>query len=107
MEHLCASLRESLLTLACKPNVRHQLRCKAPSTACHGWTRVSRWECGKSMLHPLPAILWQLGEGFSDGGEELLGFGFLISGAALVVLKVAQGGLGVGLRALQQVALTG
>ncbi len=40
-------------------------------------------------------------------GEELLGVGFFVGGAALVVLVVAQGGLGVGLRAVQEVSLTG
>jgi hypothetical protein len=42
-----------------------------------------------------------------DGGEELSGFGFVCGGAALVMIEVAQGGLGVGLRAVQEVALTG
>lgn len=42
-----------------------------------------------------------------DLGEELLGVGFPIGDAALVVLVVAQGGVGVGLRAEQQIALAG
>ena len=46
-------------------------------------------------------------EGLGDGGEELLGLGFVCGGVAFVVLVVAQGGLGVGLRAVQEVALTG
>ena len=49
----------------------------------------------------------QLREGLGDVGEELLGSVFLCGGAALVVLVVAQGGLGVGLRAEQDVSLTG
>ena len=40
-------------------------------------------------------------------GDELLGVGFVCGGAALVVLEVAQGGLGVGLSAVQEVALSG
>ena len=39
--------------------------------------------------------------------EELLGFGFVSGGAAVVVLEVAEGGLGVGLGADEKVALSG
>jgi hypothetical protein len=49
----------------------------------------------------------QFREGLGDVGEELLSLGFLIGGAALVVLVVAQGGLGVGVRTVQEVSLTG
>jgi hypothetical protein len=49
--------------------------------------------------------------GLRQGGIDLfkqaLGLGLLCGGAALVVLEVAQGGAGVGLGALQQVALAG
>ena len=36
-----------------------------------------------------------------DAVDELLGFGFVFGGAVLVVLEVAQGDLGVGLRVPQ------
>jgi len=49
----------------------------------------------------------QLREGLGDDVDELLGSGFFIGGAALVVLEVAEGGLGVGLRAVQEVSPTG
>jgi hypothetical protein len=48
----------------------------------------------------------QFREGLGDEVEESLGFGFPIGGAALVVLEVAQGGLGVGIRQDQTVSLT-
>src|SRR5208282_2881715 len=54
-----------------------------------------------------PGLRRQLREGLGDGGEESLGLGFLFGDAALVVLEVAQGGLGEGLGAAQEVALTG
>ena len=42
-----------------------------------------------------------------DAVEKSLGFGFVFGYAALVVLVVAQGGLGVGQRTVHEVALTG
>jgi hypothetical protein len=64
---------------------------------------------GASQAVPLRSLRSgrQLHEGLGDGGEELLGAGFVLGGAALVVLLVAQGGLGVGLGAVQEVALMG
>jgi len=40
-------------------------------------------------------LLGQLGEGLVDVVEEAVGLGFEIGGATLVVLVVADGGLGV------------
>ena len=51
--------------------------------------------------------LRSLREGLGDVGDELLGEGFHIGGAALVVLVVAEGGLGVGQSPVQEVSLSG
>ena len=51
------------------------------------------------------SALGQLGEGLVDVVEEALGVGFVCGGAALVVLVVAEGGLGIGLGTVEVVTL--
>jgi hypothetical protein len=66
------------------------------SNRFNGFFRTLHAKSQPLMGQPGLRALRQLREGLGDEGEESLGSVFLCGGAALVVLEVAQGGLGVG-----------